>query len=83
MDIIVSALVFHNFGKIRFKAYPRLSSWTHTLIVMGDLFPSKTNIVELAKAFKILRRIEPKNGLGQYALLVMSKEFWAEPQGPS
>jgi cyclopropane fatty-acyl-phospholipid synthase-like methyltransferase len=27
-DIIVSNLVFHNFGKMRFKAYSILSSWT-------------------------------------------------------
>jgi cyclopropane fatty-acyl-phospholipid synthase-like methyltransferase len=28
-DMIVSNLVFHNFGKMRFKAYSRLSSWIH------------------------------------------------------
>jgi hypothetical protein len=76
LDIIVSNLVFHNFGKMRFKAYSRLSSWTQagSFIVMGDLFfSSKTDMVKLVKAFRILRRIKPKNGLGQYALLVKSK----------
>lgn len=77
LDIIVSNLVFHNFGKMRFKTYSRLSSWTQagSFIVIGDLFfSSKTDISKLAKAFKILRQIKPKNGLGQYALLVMSKD---------
>jgi SAM-dependent methyltransferase len=49
-DIIVSNLVFHNFGKMRFKAYPYLSSWTQSgsFIVMGDLFFSyKTDLVLL------------------------------------
>jgi hypothetical protein len=55
LDIIVSNLVFHNFGKLRFKAYSRLSSWTQAgSVVMGDLFfSSKIDISELTKAFKI------------------------------
>ncbi len=75
-DIIVSNLVFHNFGKMRFKAYSRLSSWTQTgsFILMGDLFFSpKTDIAQLAKTFKILKQIKAKNdGFKQYALLVMT-----------
>jgi cyclopropane fatty-acyl-phospholipid synthase-like methyltransferase len=77
LDIIVSNLMFHNFGKMRLKACSRLSSWTQAgcFIVMGDLFfSSKTDITKLAKAFRILRQIKPKNGFGQYALLVMSKD---------
>jgi 2-polyprenyl-3-methyl-5-hydroxy-6-metoxy-1,4-benzoquinol methylase len=53
-DIIVSNLVFHNFGKMRFKAYSRLSSWTQagSFVIMGDLFFSpKTDIAQLQKAF--------------------------------
>jgi 2-polyprenyl-3-methyl-5-hydroxy-6-metoxy-1,4-benzoquinol methylase len=76
-DIIVSNLVFHNFGKMRFKAYSRLSSWikTGSFMVMGDLFFSKTDIAQLANAFKILKQIKSKNdGFEQYALLVMSKD---------
>jgi cyclopropane fatty-acyl-phospholipid synthase-like methyltransferase len=76
-DIIVSNLVFHNLGKMRFKAYSRLSSWAQTgsFILMGDLFFSpKTDIAQLTKAFRILREIKPKNGFEQYALLVMSKD---------
>ena len=76
-DIIISNLVFHNFGKMRFEAYSRLSSWTHagTFVAMGDLFfRPKTDIAHLTKAFKIMREIKPKRGFGQYALLVMSKE---------
>jgi ribosomal protein L11 methylase PrmA len=76
-DIIVSNLVFHNFGKMRFKAYFRLSSWAHvgSFIVMGELFFSpKTDMAELAKAFRILREIKTKSdGFEQYSLLVMSK----------
>jgi cyclopropane fatty-acyl-phospholipid synthase-like methyltransferase len=76
-DIIVSNLVFHNFEKMRFEAYSRLSSWAEvgSVVVMGDLFFSpKTDIAELTKAFRILREIKPKSGLEQYALLVMSKD---------
>jgi cyclopropane fatty-acyl-phospholipid synthase-like methyltransferase len=77
-DIIVSNLVFHNFGKMRFKAYSRLSSWTQagSFVLMGELFFSpKTDIVHLAKAFRILRQIKsPKSDFRQYALLVMSKD---------
>jgi len=76
-DVIVSNLVFHNFGKMRFKAYSRLSSWTQpgSFVVIGDLFfSSKTDIAHLEKAFRILRQIKPKDGFGQYALLVMSKD---------
>jgi cyclopropane fatty-acyl-phospholipid synthase-like methyltransferase len=76
-DIIVSNLVLHNFGKMRFKAYSRLSSWTQagSFVIMGDLFFSpKTDIAQLEKAFRILRQIKPKNGFQDYALLVMSKD---------
>jgi cyclopropane fatty-acyl-phospholipid synthase-like methyltransferase len=77
-DIIVSNLVFHNFGKMRFKAYSRLPSWTQagSFVLMGELFFSpKTDIAHLAKTFRILRQIKsPKSGFGQYALLVMSKD---------
>jgi len=76
-DILVSNLVFHNFGKMRFEAYSRLSSWIHAIsfIVMGDLFFShKTDIAHLSKTFRILRQIKPKRGFGQYALLIMSKD---------
>ena len=58
-EIIVSSLVFHNFGKKRFKAYSLLSSWTQvcSFIIMGDLFFSpKTDIAYLEKAFRILRQ---------------------------
>jgi 2-polyprenyl-3-methyl-5-hydroxy-6-metoxy-1,4-benzoquinol methylase len=76
-DVIVSNLVFHNFGKMRFKAYSSLSSWTQpgSFVVMGDLFFSpKTDIAHLEKAFRILRQIKPKNGFRDYALLVMSTD---------
>ena len=75
-DVIVSNLVFHNFGKMRFKAYSRLSSWTQpgSFVATGDLFFSpKTDIAHLEKAFRILRQIKPKNGFRDYALLVMSR----------
>ena len=76
-DIIISNLVFHNFGKMRFEAYSLLSSWTQasSFVVIGDLFFSpKTDMVQLEKAFRILTQIKPKNGLGDYALLVMSRD---------
>ena len=76
-DILVSNLVFHNFGKMRFEAYSHLSSWIHasSFIVMGDLFFShKTDIAHLSKTFRTPRQIKPKRGFGQYALLMMSKD---------
>lgn len=77
-DILVSNLVFHNFGRMRFKAYSRLSSWTQidTFVVTGDLFFSpKIDMAVLAKEFNILRQIKPKNdGFEQYALLVLLKD---------
>jgi tRNA1(Val) A37 N6-methylase TrmN6 len=77
-DIIVSNLVFHNLGKNRFEAYSRLSSWAHvgSHILMGDLFFSpRIDMVELAKLLMIVRKIKSKRDFGQYALLVMSKDF--------
>jgi cyclopropane fatty-acyl-phospholipid synthase-like methyltransferase len=78
-DIIVANLVFHNFGKMRFNAYSRLSSWIHnrSFIVMGDLFFSpNTDLAQLAKEFWIVREIRtPKRGFKQYSLLAISKKF--------
>jgi methyltransferase family protein len=76
-DIIVSNLVFHNFGKKRFDAYSRLSSWAEdgSFVVIGEWFFSpKTDITYLSKTFRLLREIKPKSGFGRYALLVMSKD---------
>ena len=78
-DMIVSNLVFHNFGKMRFKAYSHLSSWiqNRSFIVIGDLFFSRTtDIAKLVKEFGIIKEIRtPKRGFQQYSLLVMSKDF--------
>jgi hypothetical protein len=77
--MIVSNLVFHNFGKMRFKAYSHLSSWiqNRSFIVIGDLFFSRTtDIAKLVKEFGIIKEIRtPKRGFQQYSLLVMSKDF--------
>ena len=76
-DIIVSNLLFYNFGKMRFKAYSILPSWTQagSFVIMCDLFFSpKTDMVQLEKAFRILREIKPSNGFRGYALLVMSRD---------
>jgi trans-aconitate methyltransferase len=77
-DIFVSNLVFHNFGKRRFEAYSRLSSWAQagSFVVMGDLFFSpKTDTTHLAMRFNIPKKIKPESrGFGQYALLVMSND---------
>jgi 2-polyprenyl-3-methyl-5-hydroxy-6-metoxy-1,4-benzoquinol methylase len=77
-DIMLSNLVFHNFGKKRFKVYSRLSSWAQadSFVVMGDLFFSpKNDIAHLKKAFGILKEIKPRNDFERYALLVMSKDY--------
>lgn len=40
LDLFVSNLVFHNFGRKRFDIYERLAQWTtpKSYIVLGDLF---------------------------------------------
>ena len=75
--VIVSNLVFHNFGKRRFEAYSSLSSWAEdgSFVVIGEWFFSpKTDIAHLSKTFRDPVRVKPKSGFGRYALLVMSKE---------
>lgn len=77
-DIIASNLVYHNLGKMRFKAYRRLLSWTRegSFVVMGELFFSpKTDLEYLAKLFGILKETKLKNDdSGKYSMLVMSKD---------
>lgn len=75
-DIFVSNLVFHNFGKRRFEAYSRLSSWARrgSYVVMGDLFFSpETDLAQLSRVFRIVGKTRPGHGFGHYALLVMAK----------
>jgi len=74
--IIVSNLVFHNLGKRRFEAYSRLSSWMRpgAFVVMGDRFFSpETDLAQLSREFKILRKVKREGNLRTYTLLVMSK----------
>jgi len=85
-ELIVSNLVFHNLGKMRFNAYSRLASWTHTdsFVVMGDVFFSpKADLAYLSKEFRIVSKRsgsaaedtrKPKRWFGTYTLLVMSKD---------
>jgi cyclopropane fatty-acyl-phospholipid synthase-like methyltransferase len=75
-DIIVSNLLFHNLGRMRYKAYTRLSSWArdNSFIIIGDLFFSpKKDTDYLSKEFKILREFKPTSEIGRYSLFVMSK----------
>ncbi|HEY7570149.1 MAG TPA: class I SAM-dependent methyltransferase [Nitrososphaeraceae archaeon] len=75
-DIIVSNLLFHNLGKMRYEAYTSLSSWTrnNSFIIIGDLFFSpKKDIDYLSKIFRILREFKPPSGIRRYSLYVMSK----------
>ena len=75
-DIIVSNLLFHNLGRMRYKAYTRLSSWArdNSFIIIGDLFFSpKKDIDYLSKVFRILREFKPTSDIVRYSLYVMSK----------
>ena len=75
-DIIVSNLVFHNLGKMRFEAYSRLSSWmqSDSFVVMGDFFFSpEADLAQLSSKFRILREAKPEGGFRAFTLLVMSK----------
>jgi cyclopropane fatty-acyl-phospholipid synthase-like methyltransferase len=77
-DLIVSNLVFHNFGRRRFEAYSRLSSWAQggSYVVMGEFFFSpKTDLARLSKMFRIVRKIKPKSGFREYTLVVMTENL--------
>jgi 2-polyprenyl-3-methyl-5-hydroxy-6-metoxy-1,4-benzoquinol methylase len=75
-DIIVSNLVFHNLGKMRFEAYSRLWSWMQSdcFVVMGDFFFSpEADLAQLSRKFRILREATPESDFRGFTLLVMSK----------
>jgi len=76
-DIIISNLVFHNLGKMRFKAYSRLLPWMKddSYIVVGDIFfTPKKDLDKLQKMFKILSKSKPEIVTNQYTVIVMSKK---------
>lgn len=75
-DLLVSNLVFHNFGKKRFDAYDRLASWVHpnSYVIFGDLmFHAAADLKHLSNLFKTMRTVRAK-GIGDYyRMLVMSQ----------
>jgi len=71
--LIVSNLVFHNFGRRRFDAYQRLAHWMKSYIVLGDLFfDYKTDSRRLTSLFGSIEE-RPSSAIGgAYKMLVMS-----------
>lgn len=80
VDLFVSNLVFHNFGKSRLDAYGRLARWSapKSRIVLGDLFfDYKTDLAWLRKFFG---GIEERPGFevdSVYKLLILSNPMKA------
>ncbi len=74
-DLIVSNLVFHNFGEKRFDAYARLASWTRadSYALLGDLmFELASDLKCLSKLFRNVT-VVPAKGVGfTYKVLVLS-----------
>ena len=75
-DVIISSLVFHNFGRKRFDAYSRLASWTSpsSFVVMGDLFfHRKADLKQLSTFFRVVKEIEPAGRFRAHRVFVLSK----------
>lgn len=75
-DILVSNLVFHNFGKKRFEAYDRLARWVtpRSYVVLGDLFfDYEADIGRLSGIFDGVRRISSSALGSSYKVLVLSE----------
>ena len=74
-DLLVSSLVFHNFGKKRFDAYERLAHWatSKSFVVLGDLFfDYETDIRSLSSIFGGVERISGSAMGSAYKILVLS-----------
>lgn len=74
-DILVSNLVFHNFGRRRFDAYQRLARWAtpKSCVVLGDLFfDYESDIKGLSDVFGGVERILGSGMGSMYKVLVLS-----------
>ena len=75
-DLLVSNLVFHNFGKKRFDAYERLAQWatSKSYVVLGDLFfHYKADIRSLSDVFGRVKRLSGSAIGSAYEVLVLSE----------
>jgi cyclopropane fatty-acyl-phospholipid synthase-like methyltransferase len=75
-DLLVSNLVFHNFGKKRIKAYERLAQWSSpkSHVIIGDIFfDYKTDSRSLSNLFGIVKKL-PGSSIGSsYKILMLSE----------
>jgi SAM-dependent methyltransferase len=74
-DLIVSNLVFHNFGRKRLVAYERLARWAKpkSYVVLGDLFfDYETDLKRLSNFFASVKERPPSRDDTPYKVLVMS-----------
>lgn len=82
-DLLVSNLVFHNFGKRRFEGYERLARWAtpRSYVVLGDLFLHyRTDIRSISSVFGGFERI-PGSAMGfAYRVLVLSDPKPSTPE---
>lgn len=75
-DLIVSNLVFHNFGKRRFDAYERLARWAtpKSYVIIGELFfDYETDLRSLSRLFANVKERPTSTVDQQYKVLVMSE----------
>lgn len=75
-DLIVSNLVFHNFGKKRFDAYARLASWTPpgSYVLLSELmFHPGADLKRLSGLFRSVKEILSTRIDGEYKMLVLSE----------
>lgn len=75
-DLLVSNLVFHNFGKKRLEAYKRLVQWStsKSYIVLGDIFFNyKMDFRNLSGLFGNVKKISGSNIGSAYKMLVLSE----------
>jgi 2-polyprenyl-3-methyl-5-hydroxy-6-metoxy-1,4-benzoquinol methylase len=75
-DLIISNLVFHNFGEKRFDAYERLASWArpNSYVLLGDLmFNPGLDVKRLSKHFRKVKVVPAKGVALMYKMLVLSE----------
>jgi ribosomal protein L11 methylase PrmA len=75
-NLLVSNLVFHNFGKKRVKAYERLAQWSSSksYVILGDIFfDYKADFRSLSNLFGTVKKL-PRSSMGlSYKILMLSE----------
>ena len=76
IDLFVSNLVYHNLGRMRFRAYERLASWVtrDSYVVLGELFFGHGQDIErLSRLFREVNEVQAAKKIGGgFRLLILS-----------